>query len=81
MCEVTFPNEEAVQLHLTDDHNAIVLVEGNTQGECIFCLLVVKRSACAKKGSYNWTCGLILICKREVAAERDSYLGDLLLHK
>ena len=42
MCEATFSNEEAVQVHLTDDHNAIVLVEGDAQGECIFCLLFVK---------------------------------------
>ena len=42
MCEATFSNEEAVQVHLTDDHNAIVLVEGDAQGRCIYCLLVLK---------------------------------------
>ena len=42
MCEATFSNEEAVQVHLTDDHNAIVLVEGDAQGRCIVCLLIVK---------------------------------------
>ena len=80
MCEVTFPNEEAVQLHLTDDHNAIVLVQGDTQGECICCLLVVKRGARPENGNCNGTCNGILICKSEVTAQRDSYLGDLLQH-
>ena len=53
MCEATFSNEEAVQVHLTDDHNAIVLVEGDAQGRCIFYLLIVERGACPTNGKYN----------------------------
>ena len=79
MCEVTFSNEEALQVHLTDDHNAIVLVEGDAQSECTFCLLVVKGVG-PKNSNYNGTCNGLLVCKREVTAQRDSCLGNLLLH-
>ena len=32
MCEATYSSEEEIRLHLTNDHNAIVLFETEEQG-------------------------------------------------